>query len=247
MNTLPGAEPDLVVDSATGVDVSLPVAGPGARAYAFTIDWHIRIVLVLGWYVVTALLYNGRWSLMPPPDANAGWFSLVVIPATAIYFLYHPILEIAMRGRTPGKRAAGVRIVARDGAAPTVGAHLIRNVFRLVDSFPAFYGMGLIVVTVTRDHVRIGDLAAGTLLIYDRANESVLEHVSPAALGSQLDASTAEVVNELLVRWQSLDADVRGRLAASLLMKIQGASADVGALEDAALHERLQKLARGLA
>ena len=247
MNTLPGAEPDLVVDSATGVDVSLPVAGPGARAYAFVIDWHIRIVLALGWYVVATLLYNGEWSLSRPPDATAAWFSLVLLPGAVIYFLYHPILEIAMRGRTPGKRLAGVRLVARDGAAPRVGAHLTRNVFRLIDSFPLFYGLGLIVVTVTRDHLRIGDLAAGTLLVYERADESVLEHVSAAALGTQLDASTAELVNELLERWKALDIEVRVRLATALLTKIQGATTDTGAIEDAALYERLQRVARGAA
>ncbi|HEV7714670.1 MAG TPA: hypothetical protein VGO53_03690, partial [Steroidobacteraceae bacterium] len=59
-NTSPGAMPDLVVDSVTGVDVSLPVAGPGVRAYAFVIDWHIRAVLFVAWYVVCALVYNGR-------------------------------------------------------------------------------------------------------------------------------------------------------------------------------------------
>ncbi len=245
MSTLPGSEPDLVVDSATGVDVSLSVAGPGARAYAFVVDWHIRTVLFIAWYVVVALVYNGRWSLSPPVEPNAAWFSLVVLPGAAIYFLYHPVLEIGMRGRTPGKRIAGVRIVTRSGAIPGVPAHLTRNVFRLIDSFPlVFYGIGLIMVVVTKDHVRIGDLAAGTLLVYDRGHESVLEHVSAAALGSRLDAPTAEVVNELLARWQALEVGVRGRLARTLLTKLHGAGLDAGALDDVALRNRLERLAR---
>ena len=53
---------DLVVDSVTGVDVALPVAGPGARCYAFLIDWLIRAILFAAWYGVAALIYNGRWS-----------------------------------------------------------------------------------------------------------------------------------------------------------------------------------------
>lgn len=242
MNAAPGAEPDLVVDSATGVDVSLPVAGPGARAYAFVIDWHIRIVLFIAWYVIAALIYNGAWSLTPPLEPNATWFTLVVLPGAAIYFLYHCVLEIAMRGRTPGKRMAGVRIVTRDGALPAVPAHLVRNVFRLVDSFP-LYGIGLVAVVVTKDHVRIGDLAAGTLLVYERRDEGVLEHVSASVLGSQLDAHTAEVVNELLSRWQTLDAHVRVRLARALLTKLRGADADT--VDEAQLRERLEQLARG--
>src|SRR5205807_1315286 len=93
---------DLTVDSVTGIDVSLPVAGPGARAYAFLLDWHIRLIVALAWFVVGALLYNGRPSLAPPLSNDARWFGTVVAPALAIYFLYHCVLELAMRGSTPG-------------------------------------------------------------------------------------------------------------------------------------------------
>lgn len=242
----PGSPPDLVVESATGVDVSLPVAGPGARAYAFVIDWHIRVVLALAWYVVGALIYNRGWNLTPPLEPLAAWFVFVLVPPVAIYMLYHPVMEIAMRGRTPGKRIAGVRIVTHDGSVPSMAAHLIRTVFRLIDSFPGFlYGIGLIMTAITRNHVRIGDLAAGTLLVYDRGHESVLEHVSPVVLGSGLDAPAAELVNELLSRWKTLDVDVRGRLASTLLAKVDRARGDASSLDDEALRERLSQLARG--
>jgi len=158
--------PDLVVDSATGVDVELPVAGPGARSFAFLIDWHIRAILGIAWYVVAAILYNRDWNILAPLSADTSWFIYVVAPAAAVYFLYHPALEIATRGTTPGKRMVGVRIVTRRGAAPGVGALLTRNVFRLVDSFPVAYAVGIVVTILTRDHVRVGDLAAGTLLVY---------------------------------------------------------------------------------
>jgi uncharacterized RDD family membrane protein YckC len=246
MSTPSDSLPDLVVDSATGVDVSLPVAGPGARSFAYVVDWHIRVVLFLAWYVVGTLIFNGGWNLQPPVEPSVTWFGLVVSPAVGIYLLYHPVLEIAMRGRTPGKRAAGVRIVTRHGAVPAIPAHLIRNVFRLVDGFPPiFYGIGLVMVVVTRDHVRIGDLAAGTLLVYDRGQESVLEHVSTSAVGTQLDATTAEVVNDLLLRWEMLEPEVRGRLSRTLLTKLARQGDDVTALSDATLRERLQQLARG--
>jgi hypothetical protein len=113
----------------------------------------------------------------------------------------------------------------------------------LVDSFPLFYGIGLITVVVTKDHVRIGDLAAGTLLVYERRDQVVLEHVSASVLGSRLDAHTAEVVNELLARWTTLDVEVRVRLARSLLTKLRGPDADT--LDEVKLRERLEQLARG--
>src|SRR5579872_1996802 len=81
----------LVVDSVTGVDVALPIAGPGARSFAFLIDWHIRAILAVAWYVVAALIYHRGWSLTPPLDPNAAWFIYVLLPPAAIYFLYHPV------------------------------------------------------------------------------------------------------------------------------------------------------------
>src|SRR5947207_15399525 len=113
---------DLTVDSVTGIDVSLPVAGPGARAYAFLVDWHIRLIVALAWVVVGALLYNGRPSLAPPVRNDARWFGTVVALALAIYFLYHCVLQLAMRSSMPGTRMAGVRLLARVGSSPSTGA-----------------------------------------------------------------------------------------------------------------------------
>lgn len=241
------AEADLVVDSATGVDVSLPVAGPGARSYAFVIDWHIRVVLFLAWYVIGVLIYNRSWSLTPPDEPNGIWYGLIVLPALCIYLLYHPVLETVMRGRTPGKRLAGVRIVTRHGSPPSITAHLIRNVFRLIDQFPAFYPLGLVMVLVTRDHVRIGDLAAGTLLVYDRRDETALEHLHAAVAGRRIDAQLAELVSDVLQRWDVLEPPVRRKLARSLLSRTSRAvtDAELDALDDGALRQRLQSLASG--
>lgn len=161
------------VDSATGVDVLLPLAGPGARAMAFTIDWLLRSMLSALWYVGSTLIYNlaqgHGYSLRSPAAESPGWYFLVLLPVLAIYFLYHPVLELVLAGSTPGKRRAGIRIVTRIGATPRAGALLLRNVFRLVDFFPGTYGVGLLAVANTRLHTRVGDLAAGTLVVYDLA------------------------------------------------------------------------------
>jgi uncharacterized RDD family membrane protein YckC len=206
----------LVVDSVTGVDVALPVAGPGARSFAFLIDWHIRAVLSVAWYVVAAVLHNGS-GIAAPLNPNASWFVFVVAPPAAIYFLYHPVWEVVTRGQTPGKRMAGLQIVSRDGGAPSVGALLARNVFRLIDSFPVAYAVGLVTTMLTRNHVRIGDLAAGTLLVYVDSDPVFMDYSGEQAVGNQLDATTAEVVSELLRRWDSLDKTARHRLAREIL------------------------------
>jgi uncharacterized RDD family membrane protein YckC len=235
---------DLVIDSVTGIDVRLAIAGPGARSYAFIVDWHIRFILAFCWYAFAALVYNGRLSLMTPPDPRGWWFGLVLLPAAAIYFLYHPVLELAMRGRTPGKRMAGVYLVASDGGIPSAGALLIRNVFRLIDSLPAFYAVGFIAVILTREHLRVGDMAAGTLLVYGRG-EAVLP--AQTATGGLLDAAGTELIEELLSRWTTLDPGARADLALRVLARYapdqnaaQGAAP--GADDDEGLRARLAAL-----
>ena len=84
-------------------------------------------------------------------NGGMGNYYIVVLPSLALYFLYHPILEVLMKGRTPGKRIAGVRLVKRDGGVPGVGALLIRNVFRLIDSLPFAYCIGL-ATTIRQQH-----------------------------------------------------------------------------------------------
>jgi uncharacterized RDD family membrane protein YckC len=231
-------QPDLVVDSVTGVDVALPVAGPGARSFAFIIDWNIRTILAVAWYVVGALLYNGSFYINAPITPDANWFVYVIAPAAAIYFLYHPVWEVATRGQTPGKRAAGVQTVSRNGGAPSVGSVLTRNVFRLIDSFPIAYAVGLVTTMLTRNSVRIGDLAAGTLLIYSHNDTALVHYSGERPAGKQLDATTAEVVTELLHRWETLDGAARRRIAQTIL-------SDAASNDDATLRARLEGLRSG--
>ena len=237
---------DLVVDSVTGVDLALPVAGAGARCYAFVVDWLIRTILFTAWYGVAALIYNGRWSLAAPLSPDSRWFIFVVAPAAGIYCLYHLVLEIASHGRTPGKRLAGVHIVARDGGSPSVGALLIRNVFRLVDSLPLFYGVGLIATLVTRDHVRIGDMAAGTLLAYEHTELALPARPQSQARDRIVTAAHVEIANDLLTRWSSLEPTARRRLALAIISKYDNPTTGASpADDDRALRTQLEHLTQG--
>lgn len=168
------ALPAFSLPSATGVDVRFELAGAGARSLAFLFDFVLRAALALCWYVGAALLYNlahGRSSLAAPVETDARWFMAVLLPAGALYLLYHPIVEVALRGVTPGKRIAGLRVVDRSGGVPTTGALVLRNLFRIIDSLPVFYGVGLAAVLLTREQCRIGDIAAATLVVYDHEIE----------------------------------------------------------------------------
>ena len=236
--------PQLTVESVTGIDVALPVAGPGARSFAFIIDWHIRLIMALAWYWVGALIYNRGFSLTPPLTNSARWFGTVVLPAMAIYFLYHPIVELAQRGRTPGKRSVGIRVVTRQGAPAGAGALLVRNVFRLIDCLPTFYGVGLTVMMFSGESLRIGDMAAGTLLVYERdTGDHALPQAAAGRLGT-LDPVGAEIVADLLQRWPELESEARVRMARQVLRRYLGEQADLSDAEDGGWQARLERLAQ---
>jgi uncharacterized membrane protein SpoIIM required for sporulation/uncharacterized RDD family membrane protein YckC len=159
----------LAVPSATGVDAGIVLAGPGARAMAFMIDWFLRTALTLVYMLAASLILLGNLSFNVEPDEMTTWFLAGVMPAMAIYFLYHLLLEPVMAGRTPGKRMAGLRVLTLEGQVPTTGALITRNVFRIIDSLPVLYVVGLLFVFFGRRHLRLGDIAAGTVIAVERA------------------------------------------------------------------------------
>jgi uncharacterized RDD family membrane protein YckC len=230
------------IASVTGVDVELKIAGPGGRSYAFIADWHIRFLAAAAWFLVGGVLYTGTLAFMASGQASDPYFFFVVIaPSLALYFLYHPILELALHGQTPGKRIAGVRLVAlAHGGAPGSGAILIRNVFRLVDSMPFLYAIGLVTTIVTKYAQRIGDIAAGTVLVYDEAPRSeLLDRVGGGGM-QRIGLAETQLVRELLERWGSLARSARANLALELLKKHGvGASPDS---DDDSLRRKLEEL-----
>jgi uncharacterized RDD family membrane protein YckC len=220
--------------------MTLRVAGPGTRAYAFIIDWHIKLLMALAWLLSMLLL---SWISGSPFPLLAGW-----IPAAAIYLLYQPVLELLMRGRTPGKRIAGARIVTLEGATPGAGALLMRNLFRLIDQLPLFYLVGLVCCMFTAQRVRIGDLAAGTVLVVDETKVAQsLGVVGSLAQSSHLTPDAAALVKELLDRWAELEREQGEALARDLLVKLDGRldRDTVLALDRTALRSHLEALLAG--
>jgi uncharacterized RDD family membrane protein YckC len=228
----------------TGIELNLPIAGPGSRSYAFVIDWHIRLLIALAWLLCTRLVLAavGISGTSGARTANA---LLVVLPALLIFFLYHPVLELLMHGRTPGKRMAGVRLVTQQGGLPGAGAILTRNIFRLLDCLPAFYLVGLSSCMISAQRLRIGDMAAGTVLVLDTTEAvGALTRVPALLAHSGLDPRLAELINELLDRWPLLSNERRGGLARQLLARVNPAepSAALQGLDDAELQRRLRAL-----
>lgn len=218
-NPADSSDGHLHVDSVTGVPLDLAIAGPGGRSFAFIIDFHIRALAALAWFFGFSIAAGNyvEEGLEAP-----GWFMWVwFLPPTIVYFFYHPILEVVMAGRTPGKRWAGIRIVTVEGMVPGTGALVVRNLFRFVDGLPLMYVVGLACTIATRRNQRVGDLAAGTLLIYDEGDKAEsLEDLKSAGRTTGISTSEAELVQDLIARWDTLDAEDRLALARTLLSRL---------------------------
>ncbi len=241
------AEEELIVKGLTGVDISLRIAGPGTRSYAFVTDWLLRTLLALGLLLTGAVL---RLILALGGHRAPGNTVMIAagILAIATYILYHPVVEVAMRGRTPGLRKAGARIVTLEGATPGTGALLIRNLFRLIDSLPVCYMVGLACCMLTKQRVRFGDMVAGTVLVVDEPDPvRSLGRLSAQMQRTALSLEALRLIHDLLDRWPSLEDARRTQLARALLAKIDpGFDPRRGETESGpALRARLETLLAG--
>lgn len=163
-----------VIETPEGVELSLQVAGPVPRALAWTIDFLLRLTVYL--VLLIALGRTGKLGI--------GVLALV----TFIMEWWYPVLfETLYRGQTPGKRMMGLRVLHDNGTPVGVTASVVRNLLRAVDFLPLFYGLGLFAMFLDRDFRRLGDMAAGTIVVHteDTQKSKVLsdaEAILPPAL-----------------------------------------------------------------
>jgi hypothetical protein len=89
-----------------------------------------------------------------------------------LYWGYFTLFEAFWNGRTPGKRAVRIRVIQRSGRPIGFFESMARNLVRCIDQIPLIYAVGVIAIFATRQHQRLGDLAAGTLVVRDRPQET---------------------------------------------------------------------------
>jgi uncharacterized RDD family membrane protein YckC len=136
-----------------GIELTLRLAGPVPRAMAWAIDLAIRAGIVLA--VMMGALQFGR----------AGW-GVVLLTLFVVEWLLPAWFEAAWRGQTPGKRAMRLAVLNDDGTPVRWPGALTRNLLRAVDFLPFLYGAGLVAMLLGPDFKRLGDLAAGTVVVY---------------------------------------------------------------------------------
>lgn len=141
------------VEVPEGITLSLPVAGVVSRSLAFLIDLLIRFGII---YVIAQIA-----ALM----GNFG-DGLIYITIFLVEWFYPVLLEVFYNGQTFGKKTMGIMVINDDGTPINWSSSIVRNLMRFADFLPFFYGFGVLSMLYSRDFKRLGDFAAGTLVVH---------------------------------------------------------------------------------
>lgn len=217
------------VKTPEAVSIAYDVAGIGTRFIAAAID-------TLVWIGLSVLIVLGCVGLAL--TSSIGKTIAIILGTTLLFLLfwgYFLIFETLWSGQTPGKRWVQIRVLKTSGYPIGLVDAVIRNLVRIVDWLPSLYSVGVLVMFLSPQSRRLGDYAAGTIVVKERkpaANE-VLEGVTkgiqaaavsqPPALGENdpderewaLESLTPQdirVAREYLDRASSLSPQVRQRL-----------------------------------
>lgn len=207
-----------------GIELELRLAGPAPRAVAWVLDFLARITLYIA---ATAVL-------VPLGQLGMG---LALILVFALEWLFPAAFEALWNGQTPGKRVMKIAVLRDDGTP--IGWHeaLVRNLLRAIDFLPFLYGIGLVAILINRDFKRLGDLVAGTVVVYrddarlvaaipaapplaPRAPLALAEQRAVLAFAGRVPALTPERAAELAEIPARLTGGAQGAAAVERLLRI---------------------------
>jgi uncharacterized RDD family membrane protein YckC len=213
------------VETPEGILLELRPAGLSVRAYAFALDWLIRLLCLYVVAIVAAMLGG---------IGVAFWLILFF----ALEWFYPVAFELSQWGATPGKRTFGLRVVMDSGLPITPAASLTRNLLRVADFLPFTYGLAIVSMLLRVDCKRLGDIAAATLVIYEprvtarKADEGVAplapvmalaprDQAALVALAARVPTLTTERLDELAALAAAVSGD-SGRSGPDVTRRVLG-------------------------
>jgi uncharacterized RDD family membrane protein YckC len=156
------------IDTPENVTFGYEISGLGSRFLAALVDTLVIVILLVVMYMVTIAF------LVSPPgktlsQALGDWIIAGYALFTfAILWGYYIFFEMIWNGQSLGKRWLGVRVIRTDGMPITLVESVVRNLVRVVDFLPVYYGFGVVTMMISAQSRRLGDLAAGTVVVKER-------------------------------------------------------------------------------
>lgn len=215
-----------IVDTPESIEFGYDVAAIGVRFIAALLDTSLFFAVM---YVIWRVAIE---------DASDQAQQAFLISATLLLCLYYIVFERFWNGQTPGKRIMGIRVVQLAGRPVTLISSVIRNLIRLIDFFPALYGLGVLIMFIDKQSRRLGDLVASTLVVRDRQKVTLamllegsrIQRVRTALSSGgatlpnieALRANDMALVQDFLLRRNALPIDRRQRIAGQLAYALFG-------------------------
>lgn len=241
----------LEVRTPESIAFNYELAGLGSRFLALIVDQAIQILALVAIFygiVMAGARAVARHAAPPLSDklAQSLAIALVVAILFVVLFGYFIVFEALWNGQTPGKKLLGLRVV-RDGGYPIdFGASLIRNLIRVGEQLVGYYILAAISALISPENKRLGDLAAGTIVVRDarlapprdlsRRAEPEPAYSPTAYLSGQERA----LVKRFLERRAALSPQRRQELASQLASRVRDrVPAELARLDDESLLERL--------
>jgi uncharacterized RDD family membrane protein YckC len=165
----------LQVNTPENVVFGYQIAGIGSRFLAALVDTSLILLLelVVALVMVPLVRQFGANSEETNNRLVAWGVAISVLIAFAVLWTYYIFFELIWNGQSPGKRWVGLRVMRSDGTPVTLLESLVRNLLRLVDFLPFAYGIGVVTMFLDHQGRRLGDLAAGVLVVFDRKSTSI--------------------------------------------------------------------------
>lgn len=224
---------DIRFETPEQIDLEFELAGLGTRTVSWIVDAFIKwLITVLTLIILTIIL--GFLGIKEPDSDLMKFSSMFVVMAIAFFWiLYDIVFETWWSGQTPGKRAMGARVV-RDGGAPVdFSSSCIRNLMAMGDFLPVGYLLGALLIALTKKRQRLGDIAAGTIIIRERKQGSpartqkLMEQFASAEItftAAQLSRVTTEdrrILRSFVQRLFQMPPAARFKLALGLVETMQ--------------------------
>jgi uncharacterized RDD family membrane protein YckC len=239
----------LTIDTPEQVPLEFVLASVGSRFLAFALD----TLFQLGGFVLLVLIALGVSAVSAVLSLDSAVWVLagLILTAFVVYYGYFAAFEALWNGQTPGKRMVGLRVILVTGRPITAYESILRNVVRLVDQLPAMYATGILSILLTAKNQRLGDLAAATVVVYERPTEArdmlaVPDHaILPGNAGrtrhgaARLTDDEIGLVDAFLRRRSDLDVYRRAATARQIATRLRARLPDAAVLEDEVFLEEI--------
>jgi uncharacterized RDD family membrane protein YckC len=220
------------IQTPENVTITYELAGLGSRFYAALIDVLIRGAITL--ILIIILLTSGFFSFKNfdlfsfKSFTTSLFISIFIIFIFLNLYFYFVFFEVLWNGQTPGKKVAKIRVIRDTGHPVNFFSSTLRNISRIVDFLPFYYGIGILSILLSKQNKRVGDYLAGTVIIKDK--ETFLPEIKTKEKPEKIISFNLRVeeltwqdyilIQKFLRRKNSLDEQARANIRKQILKEI---------------------------